>query len=177
MPAGRLYHIICGTTSAYRAPEIIRALQPLSSDVITLMTPGASRVVSPRMLMLEPGHQYVESYFDSLILPRPPDGPALIAPCSFNSLNKIAQGIADSLALSIVADLIGRGQPVVLALSTNPALYAHPRTRSSIAILREWGVSVIEPVMVGEELTLAPTAAIISELSHRLAKPSVERST
>jgi phosphopantothenoylcysteine synthetase/decarboxylase len=169
MPVGRLYHVICGTTTAYRAPEIIRALQPLTSDVITLMTPGASRVISPRMLMMEPGHQHVESYFDSLILPRPADGPALIAPCSFNSLNKIAQGLADSLALSIVADLIGRGQPVVLALSLNPPLYAHPRTRGSISTLRDWGVSVIEPVKVGEELTLAPTEAIIAELERRLS--------
>jgi phosphopantothenoylcysteine synthetase/decarboxylase len=168
MSIGRLYHVISGTTTAYRAPEIIRALQPLASDVITLMTPGASRVISPRMLMLEPGHQHVESYFDSLILPRPPDGPAVIAPCSFNSLNKIAQGIADSLALSIVADLIGRGQPVVLALSLNPPLFTHPRTRDSISTLRAWGISVIEPVKVGEELTLAPTETIIAELSRRL---------
>ena len=168
MRAGRLYHVICGTTTAYRAPEMIRALQSLASDVVTLMTPGASRVISPRMLMMEPGHQHVESYFDSLILPRPADGPALIAPCSFNSLNKIAQGIADSLALSIVADLIGRGQPVILALSLNPPLYAHPRTRSSVLTLREWGISVIEPVAVGDELTLAPTEEIIAELSRRL---------
>jgi phosphopantothenoylcysteine synthetase/decarboxylase len=165
----RLYHVISGTTTAYRAPEIISALQPIATDVITLMTPGASRVISPRMLVLEPGHQHIESYFDSLILPRPSDGPALIAPCSFNSLNKIAQGIADSLALSIVADLIGRGQPVVLALSLNSPLYVHPRTRQSIATLREWGVSVIQPVAVGEELTLAPTEAIIAELKQRLS--------
>jgi phosphopantothenoylcysteine decarboxylase / phosphopantothenate---cysteine ligase len=165
---GRLYHIISGATTAYRAPEITRALQPLATDVITLMTPGASRVISPRMLMLERGHQHVESYFDSLILPRPSDGPALIAPCSFNSLNKIAHGIADSLALSIVADLIGRGQAVVLALSLNQPLYAHPRTRQSVTTLREWSVSVIDPVAVGEELTLAPTEEIIAELSRRL---------
>ncbi|MFN0073911.1 MAG: flavoprotein [Chloroflexota bacterium] len=164
----RMYHIIAGTTTAYRAPEIIRALQPLASDLITLLTPGATRVISPRMLVLEPGHHYVESYFDSLILPRPADGPALVAPCSFNSLNKIAQGIADSLALSVLADLIGRGQPIVLALSVNPSLYAHPRTRISIQTLREWGVSVIEPISAGDELTLATTEAIVAELRNRL---------
>jgi phosphopantothenoylcysteine synthetase/decarboxylase len=169
MRADRIYHIIAGTTTAYRAPEIIRALQPLTDDVITLMTPGASRVISPRMLMLEPGHRHVESYFDSLILPRPADGPALLAPCSFNSLNKLAQGIADSLALSIIADLIGRQLPIVVAVSLNPALLAHPRTRTSITTLREWGISVIEPASVGDELTLAPTDEIIRELAQRLS--------
>ena len=169
MRADRIYHIIAGTTSAYRAPEIIRALQSLTDDVITLMTPGASRVISPRMLMLEPGHRHVESYFDSLILPRPVDGPAIFAPCSFNSLNKLAQGIADSLALSIIADLIGRQFPIVVALSLNPALFAHPRTCTSMRTLREWGISVIEPAPVGDELTLAPTDQIIGELARRLS--------
>ncbi len=59
-----------------------------------------------------PGHRIVESYFDDAILPRPPDGLALVAPCSFNSLNKLAAGIADNLALSTVADLLGRGLPL-----------------------------------------------------------------
>lgn len=160
----RIYHVICGTTTAYRAPEIVRALQPIADEVITLMTRGASRVISPRTLILEPGHGLVESYFDERILPRPIDGPCLVAPCSFNSLNKIAQGIADSLALSIVADLIGRRQPIVIALSTNRALAAHPRTGMSIDSLRGWGVTVIDPVDTGEELTLAPTEAIVASL-------------
>ena len=166
--AQRIYHVISGTTTAYRAPEIVRELGSLADEIITLMTPGASRVISPRMLVLEPGHNLVESYFDTLILPRPADGPALVAPCSFNSLNKIAHGIADSLALSVVADLIGRSLPVVVALSLNSALHAHPRTQLSISTLRGWGISIIEPVAAGVELTLAPTETIVRELELRL---------
>ncbi len=133
------------------------------------MTPGAARVVSPRTLVMAPGHRLVESYFDEAILPRPSDAPMLVAPCSFNSLNKLAGGIADSLALSVTADMIGRGLPVVVALSVNAPLWNHPRTRQSIAALREWGVSVVEPALENGEPTLAPTDIILGELRRQLA--------
>jgi hypothetical protein len=58
------------------------------------------------------GVQVVESYFDLAICPRPPRGVVLFAPCSFNSLDKLAHGIADNLALSAVAEVIWRGAPV-----------------------------------------------------------------
>ena len=53
LPVARLYHVISGTTTAYRAPELIRALQPLTSDLITVLTPGATRVISPRVVSME----------------------------------------------------------------------------------------------------------------------------
>ena len=165
----RLYLVVCGTTTALRFGEIVGALRPLADDIITVMTLGASRVVSPRMLALEPGHRLVESYFDEAILPRPVDGPVLIAPCSFNTLNKLAQGIADSLALSITADMIGRGLPVTVAISTNAALWAHPRSRLSVETLRAWGITVVEPVEANGERTLAPIGEISSSVAARIA--------
>ena len=89
----------------------------------------------------------VESYFDEAILPRPPLGVTLVAPCTFNSLNKLAQGIADNLALSIAAEAIGRQTPVIVAVSVNEPLWDHPRSAESIATLRSWGVEVLEPVL------------------------------
>ena len=42
-------------------------------------------------------------------------GVVLFAPCSFNSLNKLAHGIADNLALSVVAEAIGSSTPVIVS--------------------------------------------------------------
>ena len=108
-----------------------------------------------------PGHQIVESYFDAAILPFPPRDVVLVAPCSFNSLNKLAQGIADTLALSIAAEAIGRKTPVVVAISVNPPLWTHPRAAESAATLRRWGCTVLDPVPNGDWLTLAPDDAIV----------------
>jgi phosphopantothenoylcysteine synthetase/decarboxylase len=94
----------------------------------------------------------------------------LVAPCSFNSLNKLAAGVADNLALSLTAEAIGRGTPVVVAVSVNPPLWRHPRAAASMATLREWGVSVVEPTDSGEGLRLAPTSVILAEVARRVDK-------
>jgi phosphopantothenoylcysteine synthetase/decarboxylase len=166
------YLIVTGTTTAPRAVELVHGLLGLVPRVLTLTTPNASRVMAPRDLSVIPGNQLVESYFDAAILPRPPDGLVLVAPCSFNSLNKLAAGIADNLALSLVAEAIGRLTPVVVAPSLNAPLLHHPRATASLATLRQWGVSVIDPVDSGEGPRLAPNEVILAEVHRRLTETS-----
>jgi len=163
------YLIVTGTTTAPLATEIVRSLLGRVRQVITIATPNAAQVIAPRDLSVIPGNRLVESYFDAAILPRPPDGLLLVAPCSFNSLNKLAGGIADNLALSVAAEAIGRGTPVLVAPSLNAPLLRHPRAVSSLATLRDWGVSVIGPVDRGEGPRLAPTEALMAEVARRLA--------
>src|SRR5580704_11696471 len=156
------YLVLSGTTTAARCSEILGGLVGLGfSSVIALPTPNASRVIAPRDLADVKGVQVVESYFDLAIRPRPPHGVVLFAPCSFNSLNKLAHGIADNLALSVVAEAIGRGTPVIVAPSLNAPLLAHPQAQASLGILPEWGVTIIPPVDDGGGLRLAPTGQLI----------------
>src|SRR5467141_59499 len=74
----------------------------------------------------------------------------LFAPCSFNSLNKLAHGIADNLALSVVAEAIGRGTPVIVGPSLNAPLLNHPEARASLRKLPTWGVIIVPPVDEGQ---------------------------
>jgi len=157
------YLVVTGTTTAPLAIEVVQGLLRLVPRVLTLTTPNAGRVVAPRDLSVIPGNQLVESYFDPAILPRPPDGLVVVAPCSFNSLNKLAGGIADNLALSLTAEAIGRGTPVLVAVSVNAPLWRHPRCQASMATLREWGVTVMPPVDTGAGPRLAPTTAVLAE--------------
>src|SRR6201996_9779376 len=107
---GVVYLALSGTTTAARGPDIIRALVAVGfRSVIALPTPNAARTIAGRELADVPGAQVVESYFALAIRPRPPRGVVLFAPASFNSLNKMAHGIADNLALSVTAEAIGRG--------------------------------------------------------------------
>src|ERR1700730_13116206 len=92
------YVVVTGTTTAPLARELVQGLLGLGPRVITLATPNARRVIAARDLSALPGNQLVESYFDAAILPRPPDGLVIVAPCSFNSLSKLAAGIADNPA-------------------------------------------------------------------------------
>jgi phosphopantothenoylcysteine decarboxylase len=156
------YLVLSGTTTAARGPEILRGLVGLGfATVIGIPTPNAARVVSGRELADVAGAQVVESYFDLAIRPRPPRGVVLFAPCSFNSLNKLAHGIADSLALSVVAEAIGRGTPVVVGPSLNAPLLAHPEAQVSLAKLPRWGVRIVPPVDEGEGPRLAPSGLLL----------------
>ncbi len=158
------YLMISGAATAYRASEYVAALSERYKRVITVQTPNATRLISPRELVRIPHNNVVESYFDERILPRPVPGPVIFAPCNFNSLNKLAGGIADNLALSITAEMIGFGQPVIVALSVNAPLFAHPIVRQSITTLSSWGVTVVEPVDSADGLTMAATERVIGLL-------------
>jgi phosphopantothenoylcysteine synthetase/decarboxylase len=166
-----IYLVISGTTTAARCPELLRGLVALGfASVIALPTPNASRTIALRELADVVGAQVVESYFDLAIRPRPPRGVLLFAPCSFNSLNKVAHGVADSLALSVAAEAIGRRTPVIVAPSLNQPLLEHPIAQASLRTLPQWGVVIVPPVDDGEGPRLAPTAQLLDAV-----RPHVRR--
>jgi phosphopantothenoylcysteine synthetase/decarboxylase len=157
-----VYLALSGTTTAARCPELLRGLVGLGfATVIALPTPNAARVIAGRDLADVTGVRVVESYFDAAIRPRPPFGVVLFAPCSFNSLNKLAHGIADNLALSVTAEAIGRGTPVIVAPSLNAPLLAHPMAQASLKTLPDWGVTIVPQVDDGNGPRLAPTEQLI----------------
>src|SRR5437588_11746682 len=128
-----VYLVLSGTTTAARCPELLRGLVGLGyATVIALPTPNAARVIAARDLADIEGVQVVESYFDLAIRPRPPRGVVLFAPCSFNSLNKLAHGVADNLALSVVAAAIGRSTPGLVRPQLNAPARAHAKPPPSL---------------------------------------------
>jgi phosphopantothenoylcysteine synthetase/decarboxylase len=166
------YLVLSGTTTAARCPELLRGLVELGfATVIALPTPNASRVIAGRELADVPGAQLVQSYFDLAIRPRPPRGVVLFAPCSFNSLNKLAHGIADNLALSVVAEAIGRKTPVIVAPSLNQPLLEHPEAQASLRKLPGWGVTIVPPVDEGEGPRLAPTEQLLAAIRPYVRRP------
>jgi phosphopantothenoylcysteine synthetase/decarboxylase len=157
-----VYLVLSGTTTAARCPALLSDLVGLGfTTVIALPTPNASRVIAARELADVEGTQVVESYFDMAIRPRPPRGVVLFAPCGFNSLNKLAHGIADNLALSVVAEAIGRRTPVIVAPSLNQPLLDHPVAQASMTTLRSWNVIVVPPVDDSNGPRLAPSGQLL----------------
>ena len=156
------YLLLSGTTTAARTPDLLRGLLAQGfTQVIAIPTPNATRTIAFHDLASIPGVTLVESYFDTAIRPRPPHGLLLFAPCSFNSLNKLAHGIADSLALSVAAEAIGRRTPVFVAPSLNQPLLDHPIAQASLRTLPSWGVTIIPPV----QNRLAPTQTLLAAVA------------
>ncbi len=74
---------------------------------------------------------------------RPADA-LIVAPATFNSINKLAAGIVDTYALTVIAEAIGAGTPVVIVPFVNAALASRLPYRLSLRQLRDEGVRVIE---------------------------------
>jgi phosphopantothenoylcysteine synthetase/decarboxylase len=76
--------------------------------------------------------------------PGVPANAIAVAPATFNTVNKLAAGIADTLALGLLCEYLALAVPIVLAPNVSPPLARHPQYRRSIAELRTWGVRVLD---------------------------------
>lgn len=156
-----IYLVVSGASSARCVPDLIQALARFQLPLYTLLTDGARNIISPYNLADQQGHTLVDSYFDPVMLAGREPGLTVVAPATFNTLNKISQGIADSLPHSLVAEAIGAGWPVIVAPSMNLFLANHPQTAASINTLRQWGITVLEPHPDHDLLMMASIADVV----------------
>jgi phosphopantothenoylcysteine decarboxylase / phosphopantothenate---cysteine ligase len=129
---------VSGGIAAYKACELTRLLVKAGYEVIPLVTPGAERFVRAETfhaLARRPPAEDLYAHLTRADL-------LVVAPCTANTLAKLAQGLADNLPTE--AALAHRG-PVLVAPAMNPRMWAHPATRANVALLRERGVELVGP--------------------------------
>lgn len=160
-----IYLVVSGASSARCAPDLLKELARLDLPIYTILTDAAHNIISPYKLADQQGHTLVDSYFDPVPLDVREPGLTLVAPATFNTLNKISQGIADTLPHSLVAEAIGAGWPVIVVPSMNVSLANHPRVAQSIQTLLEWGVMVLEPQPQADLLMMAPVEEIVAAVN------------
>ena len=163
-----IYLIVSGSSAARCVPQLIEALTEIGLPVYTLLTEAAQSIISPYNLADLENHTLVDSYFDPALLKGREPGVTVVAPATFNTLNKIAQGIADTLPHSLVAEAIGANWPVIIAPSMNPALADHPQVAQSLKNLQRWGVTVVEPHQEDDLLMMASTEEIMKGVRYSL---------
>jgi phosphopantothenoylcysteine decarboxylase/phosphopantothenate--cysteine ligase len=135
---GRVLLGVSGGIAAYKACELCRLLVREGHDVVPLVTPGAERFVTEetfRALARRPPGDDVYLHLTRADL-------LVVAPCTANTLAKLAHGIADNVLTE--AALAHRG-PVLIAPAMNPRMWAHPATRANAETLRARGVVLVGP--------------------------------
>ena len=156
-----LFLFITGAARCMQTPELIRALVAQTFTVYSILTPNVAQVTAPAPLMEVPGNHWLHAY-QQAPLERYPFGTLLVAPCTFNTFNKIALGLADNLATAMIADGLGAGNRVVIAPSMNRGLWAHPQTKASLARLQSWGCEIVPPTIVAGHVSMASVAEIVA---------------
>lgn len=152
---------VSGGISAYKAVELTRLLGKEGHAVRVAMTSNAERFVGRATFEGITGAPVLVGEFD----PDPSKGaypgePApdheaishlalaeradavLIAPASANTIAKLAAGVCDSI---LTTSFLASKAPRMIAPAMNGAMWEDEATRSNVAVLRERGVSVVEP--------------------------------
>ncbi|HEY6962239.1 MAG TPA: bifunctional phosphopantothenoylcysteine decarboxylase/phosphopantothenate--cysteine ligase CoaBC [Gaiellaceae bacterium] len=129
---------VTGGIAAYKACELVRLLVKQGHDVIPLVTPGAQRFVAEETFLALARRPRSEDVYEHLTRA----DVLVVAPCTANTLAKLAHGIADNVLTE--AALAHRG-PVLVAPAMNPRMWAHAATRANVEALVGRGVELVGP--------------------------------
>jgi phosphopantothenoylcysteine synthetase/decarboxylase len=139
-----LYVVACGGRPAGDLPAFVRHCQGQGWDVCVIGTPSGMKFLDAQQLATLTGHvvrfDYKQPDEPDVL---PPADAFAVAPATFNTINKWAYGISDTLALGLLNEAVGMGLPIVAVPWPNRELAKHPAFGESVARLRSWGVHVI----------------------------------
>ena len=155
---------VCGGVAAYKAAELVRALQQRGCEVRVAMTRAAQEFVRPLTFSALTGHKVLTGLWDEAgaasddsanavsglddagkiehIAEAQWAGVVVIAPATAHMIAKMAHGLADDFLSTM---LLATTAPVVVAPAMNVNMWQHPATQANVATLRERGVRFVDP--------------------------------
>jgi len=146
---------VCGGVAAYRAVEVVRALQDAALDPHVVMTASAEEFVRPLTFAAVSGHNVISTLWIGGVVPEGTSSvehiqeaqttaALLIVPATANILGKLANGIADDF-LTTLYTAIPPTTPVIIAPAMNLVMWQHPAIQANVATLRARGAILIDP--------------------------------
>lgn len=170
-PMTVLYLIVCGARPAESTIKHATDLVTRGWDTCVIATPEGARFFDLDDAQSITGHPIRISYKDPTAADvLPPADAVVIAPATFNTINKWAAGISDTLALGLLNEALGQGLPIVAAPWAKEALRSHPAYPLSLSTLRHAGVGVVEGAgEAGEEF---PWNRVLDELTRQAPPPN-----
>ncbi|WP_037972992.1 flavoprotein [Streptomyces sp. NRRL WC-3742] len=138
-----LYIIVCAAGIADGVGELIAAAHAEGWAVVVVATPSALGFIDQEAIESQSGYPIRSAWSTPSGSPSVPRADAIaVAPATFNTINKWAAGIADTLALGILCEAYGLGIPVAVQPYLNSAQAAHPAYVESLTRLRAMDVFI-----------------------------------
>jgi phosphopantothenoylcysteine synthetase/decarboxylase len=147
MSKSKILFQLTGSIAAYKSCSVISKLVQEGFEVQAVCTPSALQFIGQATLAGLTGRPVFTDVFESnrmmdhIHLAKWADL-AIVCPASANSINKLAQGIADDAVgtLFLAYDL---KKPYLIAPAMNQEMFQHPATQASIQKLQSWNVRVL----------------------------------
>ena len=149
MSRARILLVISGGIAAYKSLELIRRLRDRGATVRVVMTAAAQQFISPLSAATLSGQPIRDELFSltdeaaigHIELSRAADL-VVVAPASANILARMAAGLADDLATTL---LLATDKRVLAAPAMNVRMWLHPSTRRNLDRLKDDGVLFVGP--------------------------------
>jgi phosphopantothenoylcysteine decarboxylase/phosphopantothenate--cysteine ligase len=173
----RILLIISGGIAAYKSLELVRRLREQGAGVRCVLTRAATQFVTPlSVAALSEDKAYLdlfsltdESEMGHIRLSREADL-LVVAPATADILAKMAHGIADDLATTV---LLATDKAVLVAPAMNVRMWEHAATRANLATLRARGVVLAGPTEgpmacgeYGEGRMIEPDEIVAAVVAH-----------
>ena len=168
--------IVLGVTGSIAAIESVKLAHELirhGADVYAVLTRSATEILHPNALQYATGHPVVTQITGSMeyleMCGR--DGKAdllLIAPCTSNTISKIAQGIDDTTVTTYAANALGSGIPIIVAPAAHESMMDNPAVAANVRRLQELRIELLEAKHEEEKAKMADVETIVAHVIRRL---------
>ena len=147
--APRILLVVGGGIAAYKACELVRLIRKGGGEVTCVVTKGGQQFVTPMALAALSENQVYTNLFDlkneaemgHIQLSREADL-VVVCPATADLLAKMANGIADDLATTLI---LATDKPVMAVPAMNVRMWEHEATQRNIELLLSAGVNVLHP--------------------------------
>jgi phosphopantothenoylcysteine decarboxylase / phosphopantothenate---cysteine ligase len=157
---------VTGSIAAVEVVRLIHSLRRCGAVVQAVMSGAAVGIISPESLTYASGRPAITRISGMVehVTFCGDGGSAdllLIAPCTANTISKIACGIDDTPVTTFATTALGRGMPVLIVPAMHHSMYRHPAVRGNLECLRAWGVGIVDPRIEEEKAKIADNETIV----------------
>ena len=140
---------VTGGIAAYKSASLASRLVKAGAEVRVIMTEHATNFINPITFETLTGHKCITDTFDRnfefqvehVSLAKKADV-IMVAPATANVIAKLAHGLADDM---LTTTILVSHAPKLIAPAMNTGMYENPVTQDNLALLKKYGMEVIEP--------------------------------
>lgn len=140
---------VTGGIAAYKSASLASRLVKAGAEVRVIMTEHATNFINPITFETLTGHKCITDTFDRnfefqvehVSLAKKADV-IMVAPATANVIAKLAHGLADDM---LTTTILASHAPKLIAPAMNTGMYENPVTQDNLALLKKYGMKVIEP--------------------------------
>jgi phosphopantothenoylcysteine decarboxylase / phosphopantothenate---cysteine ligase len=167
---------ITGSIAAVECLELARELIRHGAEVHAVLSLEAQKIITPCSMVFATGNDVITNLDGWVqhvdLLGNAPDKAdlLLIAPCTANTISKIACGIDDTPVTTMATTALGSKTPVMIAPAMHAAMYNNPIVQTNISALKYIGLDFVGPRMEEGKAKVATNEEIVEAVLRRLGK-------